>query len=147
MASIASSSPALPPCSAPNSNPSRREPFRRPPIFVSSTKNFCWHAHRAAGEAAVIQPVEEDSFQPAPSLIFFTGSAAFSSKPISLWRGAAVHSSLISAVPLALMPKRSSGIPISSHLRPPADIASKKIFAIHPPPRPLPHRFPLPSPN
>jgi aspartate-semialdehyde dehydrogenase len=31
----------------------------------------------AAGEAAVIQPVEEDSFNRA-NLIFFTGSAAFS---------------------------------------------------------------------
>ncbi len=82
----------------------------------------------AAGEAAVIQPVEEDSFNRA-NIVFFTGSSAFSKANFASARRSGA---LIVDLSGALGPHAESLIWCSNleSLRLPADLASKKIFSI-----------------
>jgi aspartate-semialdehyde dehydrogenase len=82
----------------------------------------------AGGEAAVIQPVEEGSFDRA-NIIFFTGSAAFSKANFSAARRSGAFIVDLSG---ALGPHAESLIWHSNleSLRPSADMASKKIFSI-----------------
>jgi aspartate-semialdehyde dehydrogenase len=82
----------------------------------------------AGGEAAVIQPVEEGSFNRA-NIIFFTGSAAFSKANFSAARRSGAFIVDLSG---ALGPHAESLIWHSNleSLRPSADMASKKIFSI-----------------
>jgi aspartate-semialdehyde dehydrogenase len=82
----------------------------------------------AGGEAAVIQPVEEGSFDRA-NIIFFTGSAAFSKANFSAARRSGAFIVDLSG---ALGPHAESLIWCSNlePLRPTSDMASKKIFSI-----------------
>ncbi len=82
----------------------------------------------AGGEPAVIQPVEEGSFDRA-NIIFFTGSPAFSKANFAAARRSGAFIVDLSG---ALGPHAESLIWSSNleSLRPSADIASKKIFSI-----------------
>lgn len=82
----------------------------------------------AGGEAAVIQPVEEDSFDRA-NFVFFTGSATFTRANLSLARrsGAAV---IDLSGTLASDPAATYWFSNLEPFRPTDSIASKKLFAV-----------------